>query len=293
MRAFETYHPIVLFTYFFAVIGLSIFFMHPIYLLITLIVSITLNIILNKRSFKNSLLFYIPLFIIVSLCNPFFSHDGMKVLFYVNYNPITLEAILYGVAMATMLLSVVFWFGSYNSVMTSDKFLYLFGKMSPAIALILSLTLRLVPRFKKQIKIIAHSQKTIGMDYTSGTILHRIKSCLQILSILITWALENSIETADSMKARGYGLKNRSAFSLFIFTKRDGIVLVMIISLAVINLIGSTFGYSTYYFYPTFSEMALTNISILLYSSYALLLAIPIIIETRESIKWHSLRSKI
>lgn len=241
----------------------------------------------------NSLLFYIPLFIIVSLCNPFFSHDGMKVLFYVNYNPITLEAILYGVAMATMLLSVVFWFGSYNSVMTSDKFLYLFGKMSPAIALILSLTLRLVPRFKKQIKIIAHAQKTIGMDYTSGTILHRIKACLQILSILITWSLENSIDTADSMKARGYGLKNRSAFSLFIFTKRDGMVLAIIICLVIINLIGSGLGYSSYYFYPTFSEVTLSNISILLYSAYALLLAIPIIIEIRESIKWRSLRSKI
>ena len=31
------------------------------------------------------------------------------------------------------------------------------------------------------------------------------------LSIVVTWSMENAIETADSMKARGYGTKKRTA----------------------------------------------------------------------------------
>lgn len=293
MKAFESYHPIVLFSYFTAVIGLSIFYMHPIYLAISLISSLILNIIWNRSTLKSSLLFYIPVFLVIAISNPLFSHNGINVLFYVNYNPITLEAIIYGFSMASMILAVMLWFACYNSVMTSDKFLYLFGKVSPAIALIISLSLRLVPAFKKQIFVISHAQKTVGMDYTIGNPYQRIKSGIQIISILITWALENAIETADSMKARGYGLEKRSTFSLFIFTKRDAIVLALIISLAAVSIVGSSFGYSTYYYYPTFSEISVSLVSLLLYSSYALLLFIPIVIEIREAFIWRSLKLKI
>ena len=292
MKAFETYHPTVLFTYFASVIGFSIFYMHPIFLAISLFSAVLLNRILNKPSYKMSLVVYLPLFLVTTLANPIFSHNGSIVLFYVNYNPITLEAMLYGAALATMILSVILWFASYNSVMTSDKFLYLFGKLSPALALIISMSLRLVPLFKKQLSIISLTQKTIGMDYSSGSLWHRMKCSVQIVSILITWSLENAIETADSMKARGYGLKNRSAFSLFIFTKRDGVLLAILFTLLVINFYGSVLGYSTYYYYPTFSELTINKTTCFFYGSYAFLLCIPIIIELREEIKWRSLKLK-
>lgn len=49
-----------------------------------------------------------------------------------------------------------------------------------------------------------------------------------MLSILVTWALENAIETSDSMRSRGYGLKGRTAFSIYKFTKKDkGLLAVM------------------------------------------------------------------
>ena len=292
MKAFETYHPIVLFTYFASVIGFSIFYMHPIFLVISLLTAVLLNRILNKPTIKMSLVFYLPLFLVTTVANPIFSHNGSIVLFYVNYNPITLEALLYGAALAAMITSVLLWFASYNSVMTSDKFLYLFGKLSPAIALIISMSLRLVPLFKKQLSIISLTQKTIGMDYSSGSLWHRMKCSVQIVSILITWSLENAIETADSMKARGYGLKNRSSFSLFIFTKRDGVLLVMLVALLIINTSGSVLGYSTFYYYPTFSELTINKTTCFFYSSYAFLLCIPIVIELREAIKWRSLKLK-
>lgn len=291
INAFETYHPVVLFTFFVAVIGMSMFFMHPVFLAITIFSAICLNLALRREQFLKDWKLYVPLFFLMAIINPIISHNGERVLLYVNGNAITLEAILYGVAMAVMIIAVMLWFSCYNEVMTSDKFLYLFGKFSPALSLTISIALRLVPRFKHQLTQIARAQKTIGMDYTSGHLWHRIKCTVRIISILITWALDNAIDTADSMKARGYGVKKRTAFSLFVFERRDGIMLGGILSLFVINIVGSFQGVTTYYFYPTFSGMQWSVGSVLIYSTYFALLSVPLAVELKEGLKWRSLQS--
>ncbi|MFJ5790294.1 energy-coupling factor transporter transmembrane component T [Lysinibacillus sp. NPDC093197] len=291
MKAFETYHPIVLFSFFAATIALSMFFMHPVYLAITIFFAISLNFALRRRSFFKDWKIYVPLFFIMAIINPLISHNGQLVLLYINGNPLTLEAITYGIAISTMIVSIMLWFSCYNVLMTSDKFIYLFGKVSPVISLTLSISLRLVPRFRRQLKQIVLAQKVIGMDYTSGSLWHRIKCIIRILSILITWALENAIDTADSMKARGYGVTKRTAFSIFIFERRDGYVLTIITLLFISNLVASFIGVTTFDYYPTFGIFKWEITSILFYTSYCILLAIPLAIEIRGALKWRSLKS--
>lgn len=43
---------------------------------------------------------------------------------------------------------------------------------------------------------------------------------------MVTWSLENGIETVDSMKRRGYGLPGRTAFSIYRLDDRDKGLLV-------------------------------------------------------------------
>lgn len=81
--------------------------------------------------------------------------------------------------------------------------MYLFGKVIPAFSLLLSMTLRFVPRFTEQIKRVAEAQQCIGRNVNNGNIFQRAAHGLKILSITTTWALENSVETADSMKSPG------------------------------------------------------------------------------------------
>lgn len=291
MKTFETFHPIVLFSFFVATIGLSMIFMHPIYLTITIFSAISLNIALRRQLFFKDWKLYVPLFFLMAIINPMISHNGQLVLLYVNGNAITVEAILYGIAIATMIVAIMLWFSCYNVMMTSDKFIYLFGKVSPSLSLTLSISLRLVPRFRHQLTQIVQAQKVIGMDFTTGSLWHRIKCTVQILSILITWALDNAIDTADSMKARGYGVKKRTAFSIFIFERRDGFVLTMIILLFFSNLVASFIGTTTYYFYPTFGAVKWDIASILFYISYVILLSIPLVFEIWGALKWRSLKS--
>jgi hypothetical protein len=50
-----------------------------------------------------------------------------------------MESIVYGLAAAFMFVTVIIWFSCFNAVMTSDKFIYLFGKVIPALSLILAM----------------------------------------------------------------------------------------------------------------------------------------------------------
>ena len=150
-----------------------------------------------------------------------FNHEGMTILTYFPWdNPLTLESIVYGIASAFLLSSTVLWFSSFNAVITSDKVVFLFGRIMPSLSLVISMALRFVPRFSAQMKLVRNAQHTIGRDINEGTLFQRIRNAVKILSIMITWSLENAIETADSMKSRGHGLKGRTSYSLYKFEQK-------------------------------------------------------------------------
>ena len=289
MSEFKNYHPIVNFVYFTAVIAFSIFIMHPVALIISLGCSFTYSFILKGKA---NVILLILLIVSSALINPAFNHEGITILTYLpSGNPLTLESMVYGVAAAFMLGSVIYWFLCSNEIMTSDKFIYLFGRIIPSLSLILSMALRFVPRFGRQMKIIAQSQKGIGRDVSDGGIIHRAKQGIKIISIMITWALENAIETADSMKSRGYGLKGRSAFSIFRFDKRDLTALIYIMVACIYLIIGKTAMYCNYYPMIKMGDVSVYSVSV--FAVYFALCVMPIAIEVWEVIKWKSIKSKI
>lgn len=291
-RAFSSYHPIVSFLYFTIIIIVSMIFMHPVFVLISLITSIIYSFILNKNKAKQLTLFGIFMAITICIANGLFVHRGVTVLFFFRGNPITLESILYGALSGFMMMSVIMWFSCYNEIITSDKFLYIFGKILPSIALIISMTLRLIPKLVSQGKIIAQSQKTVGLDYSEGSIMLKIKSYMRILSILVTWALEDAVQTADSMKARGYGVDKRSNFSIFIFIKRDLNMLVFIIIVTIFLIIGYSKGLASLMFYPSIESINFDITSIIIYISFALISILPIFLEIKEEMRWKQLELK-
>lgn len=289
---FKTYHPIVNFSYYLVVIIFSMFSMHPIFLAISLMASFSYIIVLEgKSAFKSNFRLLLIIILLSATVNGLFVHKGVTVLFYLNDNAITLESIIYGMAAGTMMGSVIIWFRTLNHIMTSDKIVYLFGKVSPSISLVLSMSFRFVPLFKEQFREISEGQRCIGRDASKGGIFKRAKQYMRELSILITWSLENSIELSDSMRARGYGLPNRSSFSIFRFDKRDGIVLGIIISLSIIVAVGCYFDKNNIIYYPEIIMGDITILAIIVYLSYFVLLLIPIIIDLVEEYKWKSLIS--
>ena len=295
MNEFKNYHPIVNFIYFVFVIGFSMFFMHPICLFIAFFCGFTYSIMLKgKNAVKENLIYMIPMMIVTAIINPLFNHEGVTILTYFqNGNPLTLESIIYGLSAAIMLFNVICYFSCYNKIMTSDKFIYLFGRIIPSMSLVISMTLRFVPNFINQLKNVSNAQKCIGKDLTSKNILKKIKHGLSILSIVVTWAFENSIETADSMNARGYGVAKRTAFSIYTLDKRDKKALLTFLFLGIYILVGYINGGMYFKFFPSIRSVSFSGYSFSVFFAYFLLSISPIIIEIWEALRWKALKSKI
>ncbi|MCL2202036.1 MAG: energy-coupling factor transporter transmembrane protein EcfT [Oscillospiraceae bacterium] len=293
---FSGFHPVVNILYFAVMIGFSMFFMHPISLALSLVCAVTYAIYLNgKKAVRVGLKFMLPMMLFAAALNPMFNHQGATILAYLpNGNPLTLESAMYGIAAAVMLATVITWFSCLNTVMTSDKFTYLFGRISPALSLILSMTLRMVPRFRDQIKVISGAQRCIGRDIKNGNFLRKARNGVRILSIMITWALENAIETADSMKARGYGLPGRTAFSIFRFSRRDAYAISYILACAVFVIAGAAVEVFRFRYFPTIRHIdggwhSFWTVS--LFVIYFALGALPIIVNLKEDLMWKRLRA--
>ena len=295
MDTFSEYHPLINFVYFALVIGISMFYMHPVLLALSLTGSLAYSIYLKGRKTVKVFIFgMLPACLVMMVINPMFSHEGATILFYLdNGNPITLESILYGIGSGTMLACVVSWFSAFHEVMTSDKFMYLFGRVIPAFSLLLSMCLRFVPRFTGQIKRVAQAQQCIGRNVNNGRIWERALHGLKILSITTTWALENSVETADSMKSRAYGLRGRTNFSIYRFDRRDGCLLLFLAGVFGLLLAGIGAKKIHILYFPVFTMNEVTPAAVLTYALYGLLCILPLILNIVEDLRWRSLRSKI
>lgn len=295
MREFEKYHPIVNFVYFFSVIAFSMLLMNPVCLVISLFCALCYKALLKgvKRVLWD-FCYILPTLLLTSLINPAFNHKGMSVIAYLpSGNPLTMESVVYGFCAGIMLASVVVWFSCFNEIMTSDKIIYLFGKITPSLSLVFSMALRFVPHFAKELKNISSSLQCVGKDVKNGNVLHRAKSGLEILSIMITRSLENAVDSADSMKSRGFGTTKRTSFSLFRFDKRDAFtfVLVMIFSLCVLAVMLS--GKMEFTFFPSIVWQNDTFCGIFGYIAYFILCSVPTVIELWEVKRWKSLKWKI
>ena len=291
-KAFSSYHPVVSFSFFILVFVLAMLMMHPVFIGISLIAACLFSLSLNGlKGVRSNLMFGLPMFLLIALANPLFNNRGRTVLFFFRDNPITLEATMYGICSAASLVGIIMWFSCYSKVITSDKFLYLFAKVAPSIALLITMSIRMIYKLRIQMKMITTAQHAIGLDTGEGKIRQRIQRGMRTISILLSWSMEDGIETADSMKARGYGLKNRSTFSLFKFTRRDGVMLAIITGLGAPCLAGYYAGYGVLRFYPSIAPIKLSSPAIGMYLCFLCLALIPSLIELGESIKWRYYKS--
>lgn len=293
--SFADYHPFVNLLYFTLVIGFSLALNHPLVQGIGLICAVVYCVgVEGKKSVTLLLKFCLPTVLLTAFINPAFNHEGMTILMYFpNGNPLTLESILYGLSAGAMLVTLLLWFSSFNRVMTTDKFIYLFGRVIPSLSLVLSMSLRFIPKFKAQAENVTEAQRCIGRDISSGSLLSRLKTAIVILSIMITWSLENAIETADSMKSRGYGLKGRTAFSVYRFDERDKYLLIWLSYCGLFLLSGTIVKAFGFRYFPSICYANFDIATIPFYVIYFALSITPVATNIKEDRKWKTLYSKM
>ena len=282
---FGRYHPVANLIFFIAVIAFSTFWMQAGMIAVSFICA-TVYYFMQKRSegFKYFAMVLVAI-LIASIINPLFSHRGKTALFFLpTGNPVTLESITFGLLAGVILGEVLLWFGIFNSVMEDDKWTATIGKVAPTIAMIITMVLRFVPKYTKFSKNTRDIQNANGFNKKS-----RIKNGMHVYSITATWALETSIDTADSMRARGYGKARRTNYHNYKFEVRDLIFVLWVVLLSATIIWMANVDKIHTFFYPTFRNRE----SLVVLIAYIVLCITPILINIWEKLRWHILKSKI
>lgn len=328
-------------------LGLTMFSMHPLLIALSFAGGLAYGACVRGwRTQALSLRWQLPVVLVIGLVNPLFVSMGSTELFDLFGRPVYAESLLYGCAMAGLFVASAQWFGIGSAMLSYDKVLGLLGNVVPTVALMVSMTMRMVPRFVRQGRTIAAVQDValscMGLDCapseggasasgeagtsTSGEVgasmpgasipgeagasipgeagasmleetgasatapgrrheparflrashlsdrvtgrlsdrmpvrlsdrvigrlSNRVKGRLRQSSVLMGWAMEDSLETADAMRARGWGARRqRTTYLPYRFTLRDAAVLLVLTVAAAVCIWASWTATNAYEFYP-------------------------------------------
>ena len=277
---FEKSHPAVNFIYFAAVIAGTILFQHPVFLAISFLCAFVYSIKRNHWKAVGFNCILLPLVAVFALYYSSYHHFGVTVLQRnMIGNNMTLESLVYGCVLGVAVAGVLMWFSCIYSVFTTDKVVYLFGKISPRLSLFLAILLRMVPRIKKEAKKINTAQQGIGRGANQGNLWQRSRNCIRIFSMLITWTIDSLTIASESMRSRGSALRGRKAFSIYRFDNRDRAYVLGMFACLTLTLMAVMLQQTDMIYDPKIIMTPVSTMSYVFYIGYAVFCLMPLMLE--------------
>lgn len=271
MRTLSRSHPLCCFLYLIAVLGITIFTREPLLLMMSALGAAALLIL---SGMARHTLWLTVIVIVSAVMNPIFVHRGDTVLFFVGDLAVTLESIIYGAVFGLMLAAAAGWSIAAAKYMTSDKYIWIFGRVAPTSGLVLSCGLRLVPLFIRR-----------SREFSSASCDSGVKSSLKSFSAAVGYSAEQAMVSADSMRARGYGTAKRTSYSLYRFGLSEGLQLCATVLLFAAAITLMCCGAGVFEFYPTLSDLGTQPSDIALYAVFGVLCVLPSAAIVYEKIK--------
>ena len=292
--AFASLHPVVTFGFFAAAIVLSVVLANPICQAISVLFAAVCYLTFRGREAWRFIGGLAVVLLVVTLSAPLFNAQGATVLFrWWGGRPYTLEALALGASTGLMLVAMMLWFASYHLVMTSDKFAYLFGRAIPALSLTLIMVLRLVPSYRRKADALMTARACIGKGPAEGaSVAARVRDGGSVLLLLSADALEGAVVAADSMTARGFGLRGRTHFALFRWEARDTVLAGVMVALAAGAVVALVQGGFAVTYFPTIVWPSASAAVLVGAVCYGVFLAIPAVINCGGRALWHYSLSK-
>ncbi len=315
---FSRYHPVVNLIFYLLVLGTTMFQMSVGLVFISLFSAVVYYFMLKKTEGLKYCAVVVGIIIVSAIINPLFSHKGGTLLFYLfTGNPVTLESIIYGLISAIIIGAMLLWFSTFNQVMGVERILGAIGKVLPNVSLLITMIMRFIPQYIRHQRKVSMVNKVNKRNYGEkinllnrektekenvieackkqkkkngiDKIIDNIKEGSRTFSITTTWALENSIYTADSMKARGFGTGRRTNYSNYKFQKRDYLLIGWLVILWLV-VVFSLEREKVYTYYYPFIQV---KNNVVVYLIYGLLCLTPVLINVKEEIRWLILKSRI
>ncbi|WP_160719036.1 energy-coupling factor transporter transmembrane component T [Bacillus sp. USDA818B3_A] len=288
---FDRFHPLVSFLFYAGAAALLILMLHPIFLFISSLLVLMINILHDRlQGIRRWSVFMLTTFLLMVIMNPLFNERGRHLLFELNDHRFTLEAVVYGGMNALSIIGIIALFVSYNVIMTPNKLLFLFAKILPQFAVLLMLTLRFIPLMRRRLEDISLVQKSKGLSVSQGRWGARMKTGMLYVQTLLTFSLEEAIQTADSMKARGYGKGPRTTYEYFKIKQSDIAALIYLLLLFSFIVVERISGFGVLTIYPIMESWHLSILDTAVLIGYSMFLGFPILVEAGGMLRWRLLK---
>lgn len=278
MDRFSKLHPAMQFLFYVVSLGLVLTVNNPIFSAISLVCAILYGFKTKGKAILKTIGFLVVIIAVVSVFNMLFAHYGEDVLFAVRETEFTLEALFYGFNQGMVLSATIMWFSGLSKTIDSERVIYLF-RFTPRIALMFSMVLGFIPRFTKKLEDIRDAKAGLNGGEKSK---NRLKDGIENLSALISYSLEGSIVTANSMEARGYNPKAVRA-GRYKMTKSDIALIIGIIAVSVYIFIQMITKNLQFIFEPTIYINNLDALAVILFAALEL---IPTVTDVVEDVLW-------
>jgi len=211
---------------------------------------------------------YICLAIIV--INALVSYRGEHVLAVAPFSipvmgtpTITLEAILFGIAMSIRLLAIISAFAIITLTVNPDDMMLSMIRMKLPYksVLVTSLSTRFFPTLINDVERISDVQRTRCLELDKGRLPQRIKRSMSVIIPLLSNSLDRTVQVAEAMESRAFGSGTKRTFYRDIRTSRiDIVTLILALSPCALGILMLISGYGDYQYYPTLGGMNLSGL---------------------------------
>lgn len=227
---FKELHPVSVAAYMIGMLLLILFTPYDYKMfLVLIIISFFSLYIYGIKKYLQSLAGFFVVMIGFSIFNMIFYHAGETPFLYVNDVPLTVESLEYGFYTGAMVCALFLWFKLMQELLDNRKITYLIGRKLPVIGLVISMVFTYYDKFVWKIDKI----KEVWNTYEKEEKIGRLKYAGIIFSVLLSVMLEDSVKTAQSMKARGYGSNTRTNYNSYSFRLSDAAIICVTIIILV------------------------------------------------------------
>ena len=201
-RAFDATHASVPAALFAGVIALTMLAVQPALVAVSLAGALLFSLAVRGAGpTVRGLAWQLPMVALVCLVNPFFSASGSTLLLKLGPRSVYLESLAYGATMGALMVGVVLWFEGAAAVLTQDRLLALAPRRARALPLLAGMVSQLAPQLLRRSRDVRDS---LAACTAAGPRPAARDALTRTSSLLLAWSLEESLERADSMRARGW-----------------------------------------------------------------------------------------
>ena len=300
--SFSRLHPLATIVLFGCEVVLAAFSFQPLCALIAFVgAELCIVQLFDSKHTVRQLVWYVPIIVLMTVINPFFSASGSTVLYSFGHTQLYAESLVYGATSGLVLVSTLSWLECLFVVMSPLELLQRSSVRFPGLQLVLSLSVQLMPQLLSDLTVAQQIQSanTAAQTCDSATQLPRqsrfpgqrrflsarkaIVQTSSTINAVCMSALEKSISTFQSIVSRGWGMAgHRSRWSAEVLDAYDTVALLVFTFLSVIAAVSLYMLVQAWQFYPTMPEFQVS----FWYIGLVLFAVLPVVFVRLDTVLW-------